>query len=230
MYSNIFVAYLLFNITNILGCWQLTESATFNFNINGEHIFASKEISNIPPIVSFLYNGKGVVEYCNGKTISLDWQFNTDNTISITYDNVSKDLFNIEIINDCLILKEITTNVSKKEYVLRHTDLIIEEFERTNMIITDNEYNSLIKENPFTYLPSFIVEGCEKDKNTLQIGGQEYLEIINGYPNTQCVVFIKSSDCQRNFPCYLVTRRSDKNGVIPIANYIKHVKIDSYER
>jgi len=224
MCSSMFVTCLLCWITNLLGCWQLGESSTYVINPNGECSLISKEISNIPPTISFLYNGKGIVKYCNGKTLSFNWQQELDNSICVECDSIGKKSFIVQITESRLVLKEATNNGLINEYILKHSNLKIEEYEGPEIKIMDFEYDFLKNKNPFPDLACFVVKGYEKNNSTLLIGGQEYWEIMNGLPYTQCVVFVKGSKRQRNIPCYLVSRVKSKSGIIPVANYIGHFK------
>ena len=101
------------------------------------------------------------------------------------------------------------------------TDYIIEEYNGKKLKVTKEEYKYLMNNNPFKDLQCYVAVGRENGSK-LQIGGQEYLEVIHQQPDTQFVVFVKSSIHQKNIPCYLITIRA--NGKT-YANYIKHVKI-----
>lgn len=226
-----FVTYLLCGITNILGCWQLEESSVYFINKQKKYNLVSKEVSNVPPFVTFLYNGKGTIDYCNGKRIPFVWQQESNNSIRVTCnDSIDNKSFYFEIMDDSLVLAESNGKCIIHKYLLRQTKIKIEEYERNKIKISNVEYNSLTENNPFMDLACFVAEGYEKDNVTLQIGGQEYMEIIHGIPNTQYVVFVKSSNNQQNIPCYLVTNVQSNNGIIIYANYIKHIDLQDSPR
>ena len=112
---------------------------------------------------------------------------------------------------------------SVNKYIMSKTDYIIEEYNGKKLKVTKEEYKYLMNNNPFKDLQCYVAVGRENGSK-LQIGGQEYLEVIHQQPDTQFVVFVKSSIHQKNIPCYLITIRANGNGKT-YANYIKHVKI-----
>jgi len=228
MCSSMFIAYLFCTINAILGRWQLEESSAYFVDKSGECNLISKEVSNVPPFITFLYNGKGTIEYCNGKTVPFAWQLDSNNIIRVDCnDSIEIKSFYTQIMDDSLVLSEITSNCLFNKYLLRQTKIKIEEYEGTGINISNYEYDSLRNENPFLDLGCFVAEGYERNNNILQIGGQEYMELVNGLPNTQYVVFVKGSNSQQIIPCYLVTNLKSNNGIVLFANYIKHFKIQN---
>ena len=226
MFSSMFLVNLLCCITNILGCWQLYESATYCVTTKGERKLISKDVSNVPPITTFLFNGKGIIEFCNGRRILFDWKQGSDNTISVEYsDSIGNKTIYTKVTEDSMILSEMNSKSIINSYLLKQSKMKVEEYEGAGIKISNHEYDSLKKVNPLLDLICFVAEGCEKDNKTLQLGGQEYMEILNGQPNTQYVVFVKSSSYQHNIPCYLVTKIKSQNGIILYANYIRHFTI-----
>ena len=231
MFSSMFLVNLLCCITNILGCWQLVETATYCVTTEGEHKLISRDVSNVPPNTTFLYNGKGIIEFCNGRRILFDWKQNSNNTISVEYnDSIGNQSFYTKVTDDSMVLSEMNSKSLISTYSLKQSKMKVEEYEGTGIKISNYEYDFLKKENPLLDLTCFVAEGCEKDNITLQIGGQEYIEILNGQPNTQYVVFVKSSKYQHKFPCYLVTNIKNQNGIILYANYIRHFTIKELPR
>jgi hypothetical protein len=219
------VSYLLSSFINILGCWQLRETTTYQINQNGERYYISKEVSNVSPTATFLFNGKGLIEYCNGETTQFSWQNDSANTINVTCTSLGDKSFCYKLSDEDLILVDRTNNCLANEYKLKRSNLKIEEYEGNSVKVSDCEYKNLKQKNPFSELLCFVVEGYEKDNRILRIGGQEFLEIVNGLPNKQCIVFVKTFNNQNSFPCYLVTKVKEKNNIILFANYIRHFKI-----
>ena len=227
MCSSMFVINLLCCISNILGCWHLMESATYFVDAHGERNPISKDVSNVPPIISFLYNGKGAIEYADGKIILFDWKHDSNNTISLACnDRIGNNTFYTQVTDDSIILSEINSNNYINTYLLKQSKMEIEEYDRTGIKLSNSEYYFLKDKIQHFGLTCFFAEGREKNNKTLLIGGQEYLEIINGLPNTQYVVFVKSSNFQYNIPCYLVTINQNTNSRVIYANYIRHINIE----
>ena len=209
----------------LLGQWHMGEICTYQVSEDKDTLHVSKEVSNISQTITFLYNQKGVIEYGDGKRIWFEWRNVSDSiiyTISCE-DNAESKLFKVQKTNDSLELWFTKSNGITTKYVMRKFDYTIEEYSGKEVKITKYEYDFLEGSNPFPDLTCFITEGCEKDKQTLQVGGQEYLELIHMRPNSQCVMFVKSSKYQSNIPCYLIT--ISRNGATMYANYIRHVEI-----
>ena len=145
--------------------------------------------------------------------------------IATTIDSIGNKTLYTKVTEDSMVLSEMNSKSIINSYLLKQSKMKVEEYEGTGIKISNSEYDSLKKVNPFLDLICLVAEGFEIDNKTLQIGGQEYMEILNGQPDTQYVLFVKSSSYQHNIPCYLVTKIKSQNGIILYANYIRHFTI-----
>jgi len=208
-----------------LGCWHINGSLSYRITEEGDTVFISKESENVSPQVTFLYSHKGSIKYGDGNFVCFRWQEIPENRIKITFfhDSATNRILSVQNTDDRLELWENKDSDSVNKYIMSKTDYIIEEYNGKKLKVTKEEYKYLMNNNPFKDLQCYVAVGRENGSK-LQIGGQEYLEVIHQQPDTQFVVFVKSSIHQKNIPCYLITIRANGNGKT-YANYIKHVKI-----
>lgn len=208
---------------SLLGCWQLGESASYYMKTDSDIKLISKEVANVSPAISFLYNGKGTILHCNDKTTLFEWAILSDSTISVQTQE-DKDIRIFKISKDCnsLTISECTNNILTR-YVLKSSTFKIEELSSHIEKISKQQYELLKSKNPFPSLTFFVARG-RKFNDVLEIGGQEYLAIINGLPMSQAVVFIKSSMVQKSIPCYLITY--DEQGEILYAQYVLNIPLN----
>ena len=223
MYSSIFACVFFNCITSFLGVWYVRESTAYHIDAEGNSHFICREVANVPSTVFFLSNGKGIIEYCNGQTFSFDWEKQSDNIMRIVLykDSLENRIFNIINSNGELVLRE-----NKKDYavsyLLNSQNYTIEiQNEGAEIDITESEYESLIKKNPFQGLSCFITKGYIDKDRIILILNQESLEIqLGGRPNTQCVFFVKSSNNQHKIPCFLITY--DEKGNVLKVNFVSY--------
>ena len=223
MCNKIVVCVFLNCITSILGGWHLMESVSYDMDSEGNSDFSSREVANVPPTVIFLNNGKGIVEYSNGCTLSFDWETKSDNTIRVALckDSLENHLFTVCNSEEGILLRENRGNHDVC-YLLKSQHYTVEEQnESVEVDITDSEYEFLIKENPFHDLNCYVIKGnVDKDRISL-ILCQESLEILyGGHPNCQSVFFVKSSNSLHNIPCFLITY--DDEGRVLRVNLVKY--------
>lgn len=210
-------------IINLLGCWQIQESAKYSIDKDGVLHLICWDVANVPPIISFLYDGKGIVGYCNGKTISFDWHAKTDSTVNIILfsDSIENHTINIMNSNGRMVFSENKSNNILYRYVLNANHYTIEDLnDNIEAIILNWEYDYLKKKNLYPHLRCIIAKGYENN-NRLQIGGQEYLEIVHGQPNTQSVLCVISTRHQHIIPYYLVTY--DERGDVYSTQFVEYI-------
>lgn len=211
-------------MTSLLGCWQVGEVSSYYIEKDGDYKIVSREVANVPPTVSFFYDGKGIVRYCDGHQVTFDWQELSDSTISVGYGSSETDSRFVKVANKdkSLMLSECKEDNMMKCYELNASNYIINECDDVVKVKFSKQEELFLEEkNPFPHLKCYVAKGYVRDNN-LYVDGQECLEIQNGQPRTQSVLFIKSSRRQRTIPCFLITY--DEQGKVLYTQLIDYIK------
>lgn len=227
MYGSIMTIFSLLScITSLLGCWQLGETSTCHIDENGKETLIYRNVANVAPSVYFLGNNEGIIKYADGQVEPFDWQMQSENSINVTIhkDSIENHIFNIYVSDKKAILREYKKHDMIYKHILYRTNYTVEDlFHDTEADITDSEQEYLRESNPFSNFRCYVVEGLIKERTRLLIGGQDGMKLQSGPPNSQSVLFVKSSNCQQNIPCFLLTYNC--HGKILYAQFVKHVRL-----
>lgn len=227
MYGSIMTIFSLLScITSLLGCWQLGETSTYHVDENGKEMLVYRNVANVAPSVCFLCNNEGFIEYADGQIELFDWQMLSDNSINVAIhkDSINNLILKVVFSDKKAILSEYEKCNVIHKHILYRTNYTVENFfQDTEADITDSEYEYLKRNNKFSNFRCYVVKGLIRDKTRLLIGGQEGVMLQSGLPNSQSVLFVKSSNNQKKIPYFLLTY--DCHGRILCAQLIKYVRL-----